>query len=286
MTSPDPDVVGMGGAAFEFVEDRPIRFGHDIGENVQAPAMRHADHDLADAQLAAALDDLLERRHHRLAAVQTKALGAGVFHIEEALEGLGLDELLQDRGLAPGGEPGLPAFDAFLNPSPLLGIGDVHVFDADRAAIGALQNVEDLAERREFETEDAADIDRAVVVGFGEAVGLRLELQMLAAGDEFERVEPGGEVAAGPIVADQHAGGKRVARRGKRLTLAERALRPRRQPRRLTRWRPGGPARFGDHAVPVVVETPEERTPVGIDRGGVLFVAGVKLGEVGGVGAV
>jgi hypothetical protein len=55
--------------------------------------MRHADHDLADAELAAALDDLLERRHDRLAAVETEALGAGIFHVEEAFERFGLDQL-------------------------------------------------------------------------------------------------------------------------------------------------------------------------------------------------
>ena len=52
------------------------------------------------AELAAALDDLLERRHHRLSAVEPEALGAGIFHVEEALEDLGLDQLLQDRLLA------------------------------------------------------------------------------------------------------------------------------------------------------------------------------------------
>ena len=49
------------------------------------------------AELAAAFDDLLERGHHRLAAVETEALGAGIFDVEEALEDLGLDQLLQDR---------------------------------------------------------------------------------------------------------------------------------------------------------------------------------------------
>ena len=62
--------------------------------------MRHADDDLLDAELAAALDDLLQRRHHRLGAVEPEALGAGVFHVGERLEGLGLDQLVEDRALA------------------------------------------------------------------------------------------------------------------------------------------------------------------------------------------
>ena len=80
------DLVGMRRAAPELVEDRPIGLAHDIGKHVQAAAMRHADDDLADAKLAAALDDLLERRNHRFAAVEPEALGAGIFEVEEALE--------------------------------------------------------------------------------------------------------------------------------------------------------------------------------------------------------
>jgi hypothetical protein len=204
----------MGRAALELVEDRPVGLGHDIGQHVQAPAMRHADDDLVEAELAATLDDLLERRHHRFAAVEPEALGAGIFHVEEALEALGLDELLQDRRLALGCELDLPAFDAILKPGALLGVGDMHVLNPDMATISALQDVEHLTQRAEFEAECAADIDGTVVIGLGEAVGLGLELGVLAAGDELERVELGGEMAARAIVADQHAGGERIARRG------------------------------------------------------------------------
>ena len=97
------------------------------------------------------------------------------------------------------------------------------------AAIGALEDVEDLAQRAEFEPERAADIDGAVIVGLGEAIGLGPELGVLAAGDELERIELGGEMAARPIGADQHAGAQSIARSGKRLLLGDRACRNRRQ---------------------------------------------------------
>src|SRR3990170_5860818 len=132
------DLVGMGRAALELVEDRPVGLGHDIGEHVETPAMGHADDDLVYAKMAAALDDLLERRNHRLAAVEAEALGAGIFHVEAALEALGLDELFQDRRLALRREADLSAFDTILDPGALLGVGDMHVLDADMAAIGAL----------------------------------------------------------------------------------------------------------------------------------------------------
>ncbi len=219
------DVVGLGAAAAELMEDGGERLAHDVGEHVEPPAMGHADDDLADAELAAALDHLLERRHERLAAVQPEALGAGIFHVEKALEGLGLDQLVEDRLLALRGEAHLlvQPLDALLDPAALLGVGDVHVFGADMLAIGPPQNVEDLAERGEFEPERAADEDGAVVIGLGEAVGLGLELGMLAPLGELERIELGDEMAAGAVGADQHARAEGVAGGGHRFLGVDRA---------------------------------------------------------------
>ena len=64
------------------------------------PRWRHADDDLVHAEIAAALDDLLERRDQRFAAVEAEALGAGELDVEELLEAFGLDQLVQDRLLA------------------------------------------------------------------------------------------------------------------------------------------------------------------------------------------
>ncbi len=66
--------------------------------------MRHAEHDLVQAEIAAALDDLLERRNQRLGAIEAEALGAGELDVEELLEALGLDQLVEDRLLAFVGE--------------------------------------------------------------------------------------------------------------------------------------------------------------------------------------
>ena len=43
------DVLGIGRAAGEFGEDRPIGLAHDVGEDVEAAAMGHADDHRADA---------------------------------------------------------------------------------------------------------------------------------------------------------------------------------------------------------------------------------------------
>ena len=84
--------------------------------------MRHADDDFLHAERAAALDDLLERRDHRFAAVETEALGAGEFHVAEFFKAFGFDELVEDRALALAGEADflVLAFDALLQPALLL----------------------------------------------------------------------------------------------------------------------------------------------------------------------
>ena len=133
-------------AALEFVEELAIGLAHHVDEHVQAPAMRHAEHDVLDAQRAAALDDLLHRRDRRFAAVEPEALGADEFHAAEFLEDFGFDQLVQDRALAFARERDLVlgALDPPLKPFALLGIGDVHVLVADRAAIGAPQDLDQL----------------------------------------------------------------------------------------------------------------------------------------------
>ena len=172
-------------------------------------------HDFLHAEIAAALDDLLERRDQRLAAVEAEALGAGVFDVEEFLEAFGFDQLVEDGALAFAGEADLlvAALDALLDPALLRGVGDVHELDAERLAIGAAQDGDDLAHRREFEAEHHVEENLAVEIGFGEAVGLRIELGFVRLDLDAERIELGVEVAADAVGADQHQRVDRIARR-------------------------------------------------------------------------
>ena len=168
--------------------------------------MRHPDHDFLDPQRAAALDDLLHRGDQRLAAVKAEALGAHVFHMQELLEPLGLDQLVEDRAAAFAGELDLlaVALDPLLEPAGLLGVRDVHELQRKGAAIGALHQIDDLAHRRDLKAEDVVDEDRPVHVGGGEAVAFGVQLAMVGHLAHPERVEIGVKVAADPVGADQH----------------------------------------------------------------------------------
>src|SRR5262249_20835879 len=173
------------------------------------------NHDVLDAERAAALDDLLQRRNHRFAAVEPEALGAGELEVAELLEAFGLDQLVEDRALALAGETDflIGAFDTLLQPGFLGRVRDVHELDAQRLAIRALQDGDDLADRGELEPEYVVDKNLAIKVGVGEPVRARIELLVIPWRLKPQRVEVGVKVAADAIRADQHEGAHRVARR-------------------------------------------------------------------------
>jgi hypothetical protein len=170
-------------------------------------------HDVLDAQRATALDDLLERRNGGLAAIKAEALGAGVLDVDELLEALGLDQLVEDRLLAFGGEGDflVRPLDALLDPLLGLGIGDVHELDAERTAIGALQDGQHLGDGGVFEPQIVVDEDLAAVVGLGEAVAARIEFRRRLVGLELQRIEVGVKMTAHPVGPDHHDGANRVA---------------------------------------------------------------------------
>ena len=124
-------------------------------------------------------------------------------------------------------------FDALLDPGLLGRVGNVEELEADRAAIGATQDRQHLAHGRVFEAEHVVDEDLAVIVGFDETVGRRVQLLVVLLRLEAERIEVGVQVAAHPEGADHHDSAHRIA--GGALNLA---FTDRRRPERLRRpWR-------------------------------------------------
>ena len=192
--------------------------------------MRHAEGDLAGAERAAALDDLLERWDHRFAAVEAEALGARELARAVVLEALRLDQLVEDRLLAFRRERRalLAALDALLDPALLVGIGDVDELVADVAAIGFAADLHDLLHRRVLEAEHVVEEDRPVHILRQEAEIERVELGMLLLAAELQRIEIGGEMAAGAIGADELGGADAVERRGLDRIGRGRLLRERR----------------------------------------------------------
>ncbi len=102
------------------------------------------------------------------------------------------------------------------------GIGDVHELDAERRAVGPLENFQHLADGGVFEPQHLVDEDAAVIVGLGEAVGLRRQfLVVLERLGEPQRVEVGVQVAAHAVGADHHDGAHRIARRAQHVGIRD-----------------------------------------------------------------
>ena len=101
------------------------------------------------------------------------------------------------------GQLGLDALDLLLDPALLVGVLDVHVLDADRAAVRVAQHAEQVAEAHLVDAADAAGEELAVEVPDGEAVGGRVELGRRVRLLPAQRVEVGDEVAAHAVDADE-----------------------------------------------------------------------------------
>src|SRR6266850_4960871 len=202
------DRVRIGRAALEFVKQRAVRLAHDLGQHVEPAAMRHAQNDFLHAEIATALDDLLERRDQRFSAVEAEALGAGELEVAEFLKAFGLDQLVQDRATALAGETDflVRPLDALLDPGLLRRVGDVHEFDAERLAVGAFADRDDLAKRAVFEAEHVVEEDLAVEVSLAEAISARIEFFAIARRLDAERIELGVKMTADAVGTDQHQG--------------------------------------------------------------------------------
>ena len=95
---------------------------------------------------------------------------------------------------------------------PHRAILDVLVLDGDRAAVGGLEVVDDLAQRRALRHAiDAVTGELAIKVRLRDAEGLGLEVDVLELVIEAERVEVAGQVADVAKGIDQAVGALLVA---------------------------------------------------------------------------
>jgi hypothetical protein len=199
------DVVAAG-RTLELAEDRGIGLAHDVGEHVEPAAMRHAEDDLVDAELGTPADHGLHGGNRTLAAVEPEPLGARELDVEELLEALGLGQMLEDRPLllGIGVEEAAGVLDPLLQPALLVRFLDMEEFYADGRAVGLLQDLHHLAQRRRLEPEHEVEIEGAVEIGVGEAVGVVVELGVVLLAAQAQGVELGDQVAAHAIGPDQH----------------------------------------------------------------------------------
>src|SRR5690606_21205679 len=81
--------------ALELAEDLRVRLAGDVRQHVEAAPVRHRDGGAVELRLRGALEDLVEQRNERLAALEREALLTDELRLQERLEGLSLVELAE-----------------------------------------------------------------------------------------------------------------------------------------------------------------------------------------------
>ena len=284
------DVLGVRGIALELGEDCGERLAHEIGQHIEPAAMRHADDEFADAELGAATQDRFERRHQRFRALDAEAFGAGVASIEKALERLGRGQHPQDFLFRRVGQPRpiVEVFEFLLDPLPFGEHLDVHVFDADPAAISLAQDPDDLAQCRALAAEQVIDEDLAVEISLGKSPGVVVELVMRPALFQMQRIEIRFKMAAHPVGADQVQRADRIDRRllhGRPVDRFRGRRSGFRGNERRQRPRPGRAVALGADGRRVIRHIGKKPAPARIDRVGVVEIARIELGDEFGVRA-
>ena len=141
---------------------------------------------------------------------------------EEALEAFRLDQFVEDRLLAFRREGNLLVrpLDTALQPGLLCRVGNVHELDAERRAVGALEDRENFVERAHLEAEHVVDEDRPVHVLRAETVAFGLQFGIALLFAKLQGIEVGDQMAPDPVGPDQHQCTHGVERCAAQLLLA------------------------------------------------------------------
>lgn len=118
--------------------------------------MGHAHDRTIEAVIGGRPEDGIENCDGRLGSLDSEPLLTHILGGEELLEGLRGIQPPQDVTLLVGVDAVGDPFNLLLDPSLLLGVGDVHVLDADRPAVGVTQHVQQVAQLHPSGPADAA----------------------------------------------------------------------------------------------------------------------------------
>ena len=191
--------------AFELGKHLHHRFTDDIRQHVQASAMRHADHRFVHIGAGGAVQNFIQNRDGRFAALQRKTFMANETRVQKPLELFGFNDVPQGAqlGLLIQRPPIAGGLHAKLQPALLLRNLDVHVLASDFPAVGLAQRFQDFAQHSHLLRlivlrHQGAGQKFAVEIPDGQAVGGRVELGMV---DRLrtQRIEIRDQVAAHAI---------------------------------------------------------------------------------------
>src|SRR5713226_8642055 len=178
----------------------------DISQHIQTPPVRHAHRNLFNAQVARALDQLIEQGNDRFTAFDRKAFLAEVLGVQKALELFGRDQLpensLLDFYIDRRGFDELAA-NLFTQPKLFFLTLNMPVFGAHLTAVGALLNVQNLAQRGAFSAGQATGNKQTIQVPNRQVVGFDVEFRMIKQRHRVQRIDVGDQMATHAIGIDQ-----------------------------------------------------------------------------------
>ena len=134
--------------AFEFIEQFARRFAERVDQHVEAAAMGHAQHHILDAIAAGAADHHVEHRDQCVAAFQRETLLADVLGVQVALEAFGRGQTFQNAALVliAAFEIAAGVFKAFIHPTTLFDVGDMHEFGTNAAGVRRFEQADEVAQ--------------------------------------------------------------------------------------------------------------------------------------------
>ena len=191
-----------GGHVFKLAKERGHVFSDNVHQGIEAAAVRHSNDHFRHPRGPGEIENGIENDHGALAAFQAKPLLPGVALMEELLERLSRIQPTKNLALGIYIEGRIDPLYMTLNPFLLNGIHDVHVLNADGAAVCIAKNSEQLPERVLVGPGNHAGKEFALKIPYRQFPGDRVELGGHGRGLGVERVEVGNQVAARPIRID------------------------------------------------------------------------------------
>ena len=196
--------------AFKLVKEHRRGLAQGIDQHVEATPVGHADDHVVNAETAGHAHHFVHGDHQRFAAFEREAFLSDVAGVQVALQGFGSGQAFQEAQFLRGGvgAAGVIRFDARLNPLALADAFQVHVFDADRAAIGFLDGIKNLAEGCAFGNAlEGAGVEDGVDVSARQAVEGGIQFGEFRTALPLQGIEVGPQGTEGAVGGDhlQHA---------------------------------------------------------------------------------
>jgi len=165
----------------EFVEDGLVRLAQDVGQHIEPPAVRHADHGMPCTAHGTFLDERIEHRHEGIRTLDRKPLGVRIGSPDKPFQVINLGQSMEE-GFLLLGRQGPRQFlrrQQLPEPLPLLLLGQVRDLNAQRRGIAESEPPHDVGRGGHVRKPEGTAGDQ-VEVGLRDAVKL---------GREFGRAE-------------------------------------------------------------------------------------------------